>query len=256
MNNGMKVPDKKTTEVLLEALKQAALAPGETRLYKSGKLTALFAGRTGISGEAAALALKERLLEAIRTETKGKTIHEWVRLTPAGVRFIHDHESPIKALEELKDLIRAAEEGLPGWLTDMRRRLHTVENQLVEDANRFASQLQALQERVESGLERLQASQPRVPQTIAADYPWVTEALDYLDQRKASGSSFPCPLPELFTDVSGRHAELTLGAFQAGLRTLHFHKAVCLVPAPESATLAQPEFAILEGEDVLYYATR
>src|SRR5437588_7471240 len=115
MNNGMKVPDKKRTEILLEALKQAALAAGETRLYKSGKLTGLFAGRTGINGEAAALALKEGHLEAIRTETKGKTTQEWVRVTPAGVRFIHDHESPIKALEELKDLIRTAEDGLPGW---------------------------------------------------------------------------------------------------------------------------------------------
>ncbi len=256
MDNGLKTPNKKSTQVLLEALKQAAMEPGETRMYKSGKLTGLFAGRAGVNGEAAARAVSEGLLELIRTETKGKTNQEWVRLTPAGFRFLHDHESPIKALEELRELVQAAKNGLPGWLTDMRRRLQTVENQLIEDANRFSRQLQALQERVESGLERLHASLPRVSDSIAKGYPWAVEALEYLDQRKAAGALGPCPLPELFTDVSGRHAELTLGSFQTGLRTLHDNKALCLLPALESSTLPQPEFALLEGDTVLYYATR
>jgi hypothetical protein len=134
--------------------------------------------------------------------------------------------------------------------------LQAVEKQLIEDAKSFSRQLQALQERVESGLERLHASLPRVSDSIAASYPWAVEALEYLDQRKAAGALGPCPLPELFTDVSGRHAELTLGSFQTGLRILHDHKALRLLPASESITLPQPEFALLEGDTVLYYATK
>ena len=81
-------------EVLLQALKSAQARPEEQRLYRSGKLAGLFGSRVGPSGEAAARALREGLLEVVRTETKGKTVLDWVRLTPAGVEFIHDNESP------------------------------------------------------------------------------------------------------------------------------------------------------------------
>ena len=72
------------------------------RLYKSGKLEGLFPGRAGANGDAAALALRDSLLEVVRTETKGKTTIEWVRLTPQGVEFLHEHQSPIRALNELR----------------------------------------------------------------------------------------------------------------------------------------------------------
>ncbi len=43
----------RTTELLLDALKRALAAPGEQRLYKSGKLEGLFPSRTGSAAEAA-----------------------------------------------------------------------------------------------------------------------------------------------------------------------------------------------------------
>ena len=43
----------KVTEALVEGLKQALAEPGEQRLFKSGKLTGLFPGRTGANAEAA-----------------------------------------------------------------------------------------------------------------------------------------------------------------------------------------------------------
>ena len=43
----------KTTQAVIEALKQGMAQPGEHRLYKIGKLAGLFPGRTGAHIEAA-----------------------------------------------------------------------------------------------------------------------------------------------------------------------------------------------------------
>src|SRR4051794_35335439 len=83
----------KVTQTLIDALKEALAEPGEQRLFRTGKLEGLFAGRTGTNAEAAERALREGLLEVVRTETKGKTATEWVRLTPRAMEFLHHHES-------------------------------------------------------------------------------------------------------------------------------------------------------------------
>src|SRR5262249_37883926 len=150
------------------------------------------------------------------------------------VRFLHEQESPITALEELRTLLQATEEGIPGWLVDMRRRLQALEQRLAEDAQRFVQQLESLCERIESGLERLQALQPQVSDTLAASYPWAKEALAYLDQRKSTGASEPCPLPELFADISRTNRDFTIASFHSGLRLLHDQKALRLIPAQDS----------------------
>src|SRR5437764_5190214 len=95
----------KVTETLLDALRQALGGPGEQRRLRSGTLAGLFTGRTGVYAEAATRALRDGVLEVVRTETKGKTQVEWVRLTPRGIEFLHDQESPVRALEELRDAL-------------------------------------------------------------------------------------------------------------------------------------------------------
>ncbi len=110
----------RVTEALLAALKQALAAGAEQRLVKSGKLDGLFPGRVGAAGAAAARALDEGLLEVVRTEVRGKAEFEWVRLTPRGVEFLHEHESPVHALHELRDTLRANQQAIPVWLADIR----------------------------------------------------------------------------------------------------------------------------------------
>src|SRR5436190_5717714 len=100
----------KVTEALLDALRQALGESREQLLFKSSKQLGLFAGKSGANAEAAARALHERLLEIVRTESKGKTAVEWVRITPVGVTFLHDHESPIRALNDLKEMLKASHE--------------------------------------------------------------------------------------------------------------------------------------------------
>jgi hypothetical protein len=242
----------RVTEVLLVALKQALDDPAaERRLYKSGKLDGLFPGRGGIGGEAAARALTDRLVELVRTETKGKTVIEWIRLTPRGIEFLNECESPARALHGLRDALRANQQAVPLWLADMRATLQALDNRLATDAQKWQQRLDALTRRVEETLRRLDAAAP--PPEVTRAFPWAPEALAYLDRRRGGGAKGECPLPELFGALAREHADLSVGAFHEGLRRLRERRALRLVPA-NGTDLTQPEFALLDGGTVLYYA--
>lgn len=250
------MPIDRYTETLLDALKQA-LAGGEHRLFRAGKLPGLFPGRTGVSAEAATAAVRDGLLEVARTETKNKTVIEWVRLAPRGVDFLHDHESPVRALHELRDVLRTAKAGVPEWVAEMRQALALLGERLTDDSRRFQQKLEALSSRVEEALRRLEARGPNLPSNILAAAPWASDALAYLDRRRSAGVNGECALPELYAALAEKHADLSLIDFQDGLRRLQRERVLRLRPftgAP--ADLPQPEYAIFDNGSLLYYATR
>jgi hypothetical protein len=242
-------------EVLAAALRRALAEPAEQRLYKSGKLEGLFPGRGGPGGEAAARALREGLLEVVRTETRGKTVVEWVRPTPAGVDFVHGQDSPVRALEDLRAALRLNQQAVPAWLADMRAALRGLDERLQDDARRWEQRLEALARRVDETLRRIELAVPPLPADLLAAYPWAADALNYLDRRKGSGAQGDCPLPELFAALRREHADLSLAVFHEGLRRLHGRHALRLAGSC-SADLPRPEFALLDGDAVLYFAAR
>jgi len=247
----------KTTETLVAGLRQALSEAGEQRLFRSGKLPGLFPGRGGPSAEAAARALHEGLLEVVRTEAKGKTSTEWVRLTPRGVDFLHHHESPARVLEELRQLLQTSHEAVPGWLARMQQEMQTLSARLTEDAGRWTRRLEALSQRVDEALRRADADTVQVPDGMAPIVPWALEALAYLDRRRDGGVAGDCTLPELFAAVRRQHADLSITGFHDGLRRLDDRRALRLLPfTGPSHELPEPEFALLDGPTVLYYVTR
>ncbi len=246
----------KVTEALVEALRAALSEPGEQRLYRSGKLPGLFAGRTGAAGQAAARALGDGFLEVARTETKGKVVTDWVRLTPRGVEFLHEHESPTRALQEVRDALRVNHEAIPVWLAEMRAGLRALDDRLAADAGKWLHRLEALARRVEEALARLEAATPLLPPDLTEAHPWAADALSYLDRRRAGGAANGCPLPELFDALRPRHPELSVAGFHDGLRRLHERRSLRLQAAADPADLPQPEYALLDGGAVLYYAAR
>lgn len=243
-------------DALLDALGRVLAVPGERRLFKAGKLDGLFA-RTGAAGEAAARALSDGLLERVRTEVKGKTEIDWVRITPRGVEFLHEHESPVRALHELRCTLRANQDAIPAWLEQMHAVLRRMGEQLTADANRWREQLQALECRVGETLRRLEAAGPLVPEEIAHEHPWSIDALNYLDRRRTGGASDPCPLAELFRAVAEHHPQLTLPTFKEGLKILHRRQALLLREAESPEQMAQQaEYALLDESRVYYLAVR
>jgi hypothetical protein len=247
----------KATEVLIDALKQCLADPVEQRLFKSGKLDGLFAGRTGANAEAASRALTEGLLEVVRTETKGKTTTEWVRLTPRAMEFLHAHESPVQALKDLQVVLQVNQERVPLWLLEMQRELQTLTAKLGEESERWTHRLESLGKQVEEALRRAESGAPRLSDSAVADAPWAMDALTYLDQRRGAGANGACPLPELFNAVRLKHPELSVTDFHDRLRRLRDRRALNLLAfAGAAADIPEPEFALLDGAAVLYYASR
>jgi hypothetical protein len=247
----------KLEDVLVAALKQALNEPAEQRLFKSGKLPGLFPGRAGVNAEAATQALRDGLLEITRTETKGKTTIEWVKLTPRGVTFLHDHESPLQVLRELQGILQTNRAGMPAWLAAIQQGLQNLGTRLAEEVQACTHRLDALSQRVEEALRRANVSAPQLSDGVATAVPWGLDAVTYLFRRQVGGATGACPLAELFKAVAGQHPELTVKDFHEGLRRLHDRGAVRLLPFTGPADeLPEPEFALLDGASVYYYVTR
>jgi hypothetical protein len=242
---------------LLQALKQALAEPGEQRLYRSGKLPGLVPTRTGANAQAASDAVSEGLLEVVRTEQKGKLAVEWVRLTPAGVSFLHAHESPRAVMRELHAALQTTKAGVPVWLEGMQREVQGLSDKLADEMDRLLHRLDALASRVEEALRRADAEIPALEEGVAKAVPWAADVLFYLDRRRQSGAAGDCPLPELFAALRQRRPGVSLTEFHDGLRRLDDLRAIALRPfAGRPEELSEPEYALLDGATVLYYVGR
>jgi hypothetical protein len=247
----------KVTQTLVDALKLALAEPGEQRLFKSGKLPGLFAGRAGVNADAAGQALRDGLLEVVRTEAKGKTTTEWVRITPRAMEFLHKQESPIEALKDLGTILQVNREAIPLWLTEMQHELKALCGRLTEEAERWTHRLDALSAQVEAALRRAEAGGPQLPDGMEAEASWAPDALAYLDHRRTGGAAGDCPLPELFAALRDRHPDLSVNAFHERLRRLHDRGVLRLLPFSGSPSdMPEPEYALLDGANLFYYAAR
>jgi hypothetical protein len=247
------VPGSPRTDLLLAALKSALATPGEHRLFRSGKLAGLFPSRAGLGAGASLVALREGLLETVRTETRGKVITEWVRATPKAVEFIHEHDSPRSVLRELKDVLAASRAGVPAWMAEAKAEVAALSERFESRAAALLSHLNDLAVRVEAALRRAETNGPAIAEPVGRVVPWAVEALEYLDRRSASGAAGDCPLPELFHAVRAKFPQLTLPSFHDGLRRLHDVRAVRLTPGGE---MSEPEYAVVVDGQLMYAAAR
>lgn len=245
--------DPKLTELMLEALKTALNQEGEHRLFRAGKLPGLFATKTGLAGQAATQALASGLLEAVRSEIKAKTVTEWVRVTPAGVRFLQEHDSPKSVLCELRDLLQLSRAGVPVFLDDARRSVAELTERFEQQSAELVKRLDMLTERVEAALRRADSTHAT---SASAVVPWAEAALRHLDQRRAIGAGVSCPLGELFHAVREVDPALTLLAFHDGLRRMVDNRAIQLSGAGAETELVDPEYAMICGAQVCCYASR
>jgi hypothetical protein len=246
----------KVTQALVEALKQSLAEPGEQRLFRSGKLPGLFAGRTSLHAEASAQALRDGLLEVVRAETKGKTPVEWVRITPKGRDFVLNHESPVRAMDELRVALQITTEGVPAWVAKIRRSMQETAERLAEEVHAVTHRLEVLAERIAQSLHRAEESAAKLPVSAQEAFPWAPKALNFLDRRRENGLEAPCPLPELFAAVRQHHEDLTVHDFHTGLCRLRDRGVMKLLPFEGSEELPEPEYALLDGPGVFYYAAR
>lgn len=234
--------------ILLEALRTAAREGGELRLYRSGKLPGLLPARTAAHVQAATQLVRDGLIEIARTETRGKTPVEFVRITPRGIDYLLQHDSPARAMDELRDALAVNTQQLPAWVAELRGELDALSRRMVDEVTRIGQRLDRLATHVETVLARAAAERKTAPA------PWTQAALDYLGSRQQVIGQPHCPLPELFAALGSRHFELAIRDFHAGLRRLQDEGLVQLVPHVGDNGPPEPEFALPDGSAVLYYA--
>jgi len=232
---------------LLEALKVAATDRGELRLYRRGKLPGLFVHRTRSNAEIANQAVKDGLLEVTRVEASGKATVEWVRITPKGLDYLLESESPVRALLELGEALAANQDGLPTWAAQMQARIDAMAQSFNADVVAMRRQLESLSHRVIEAIDRLEAAHAPMP------VPWTQEMLDFLQRRQQVGLGTRCPLEDLFASLRANHTALTIKEFHAGLKHLRDDGTIALMPSVPNGDSSAPEYALLDGVAVYYY---
>ena len=232
----------KVKDIMIEALRHGASTPGEQRLYRSGKFPGLFASRTSVHAEAASQAVQLGLIEIVRTEAKGKTVVEWVRVNSKGVQFVLDHDSPVRAMDALHDLLKANVDGFPGWVDDLRKQVDDIGQRFMSEVESLRGRMEHLVDRVQEALKRADKYGPPPIDGAAGAIPWAHTVVDYLERRREGGIGEKCPLPELFSRVRDENPELTIMDFHSGLRRLHDRGSVRLWPCDNPDGPPEPEY--------------
>lgn len=243
----------KRAEYTIDALKRAIESPGEHRLFRWGKLPGLFPSRVGDSGNAATQAIREGLLEVTRSELRGKLVVEWVQATPRALEYVHDHDSPRAVLREIRSVLGATSSAIPAWMEAARDEAAQLALRFEHRAREMLERLEKISDRVETALRRID-TRPGLGESMARLVPWGVAALEYLD-RWTDTIAGDCPLPDLFRALEVRFPDLTLPAYQDGLRRLHDARAIRLIAAKRDA-ITEPEFAFVIEKQMVWYVRR
>ncbi len=236
--------------MLLDAIKTGAQARGEVRLYARGKLPGLFEQRTRETSDLANQAVQDGLLEMTRVETVGKTTVEWMRVTQKGLDLLLESESPIRALEELRDALAVHRHGLPDWATQLQATIDSLSRDVAAEIGQVRAKLDQLADRVNESLARFKTTSTSPTPTTT---PWAADALRFLESRHEVGLGTRCSLADLFAALRGKHNGLTLREFHAGIRRLREGAVLTLHPGTQPDDAPGPEYALLDGAAVYYY---
>ncbi len=237
------VDEEKRSELVLDALKSAVAIPGDHRLFRWGKLGGLFPSKLGISAAAARFALDQRLIEHVRTESRGRLIVEWVRATPNAIDYLNNHDSPRAVLRELKDVIGETRAGVPVWMAQARDEAAQLAMKFEHFSQQLLRRLDNLNERVDAAIKRAEVNRPRLGDALNKRVPWAQVLLNYLDQRSANAPDTRCHLGELFAAVRSKTDHLTLLEYHEGIRTLVNAGLLQAFPG-EPGDLQEPEYAV------------
>lgn len=234
----------KSTALVLDALSRAVADPAGLPLH-GGKSAGLFAA-TAAAKQAAEQCKQEGYLHVVRTETKGKTSHEICAITAKGLAYLLAQVSPKKVLE---DLVRALEAR------------QSATGELLMSARQMQAGLDALKATAEKVLQHVNKAgascvPPPSPAAANGSETWTGTILSYLTRWQSSGASEDCSVPDLYRQARQASPQLTIGHFHDGLRRLHERRLLHLLPpAAVPGEMAQPEYALFDGGNVLYYVT-
>jgi hypothetical protein len=232
----------KTSQLLLDALGRAVAEPAGVPLWTSKAVPGLFT--TNPAGKQAAERGKELgYLRVLRTESRGKNLHEVCAITEQGLAFLLGQVSPRQVLEDLVRSLEARQAQI---------------SELVTAARQAQATLDALKTAVEKVLQNLaiaNAPSPVAP-SLNGYETWMGALIAYLAEWQTSHPSGDCPLPDLYRKAQQASPRLTIGRFHDGLRSLHEQGRIYLHPwTGPLYDLPKPACALLAGHEIVYYAS-
>jgi hypothetical protein len=281
----------KLTQQITDALTRAAAEPGGLALYASKADPGLFPN-TAAAKPAAQKCFADELVRVVATDAKGKSPRELYALTEKGWEFLLAAVNPKQVLEdfvrvlearqgevgELLDTARSMANSLQGLKEAVTRVLPGVTSQRVQrprSAEPTPPGPPSLKGRGEKDLmdsiassvvEEATSSVTPLPfreggmgglgssagTDLLSETSLAPAVVAYLAERSTATD---CPLPELFRAVA-RTAALTIGEFHDCLRQLYADGKLTL-PAWTGPlyALPEPQYALLIGHGIAYYAS-
>jgi hypothetical protein len=235
------MPDKSNT-LILEGLSKAVADPLGAILHGAKGSSGLFPNKA--AGKQAANHCKEEgFLRILRTETKGKTVHELCALTEKGWAYLLSQVSPRQILEQLAQVLAERQSQI---------------GQLVETARSSQATFEAMKSSIEKVLAQLGKHGESTGEAVFSNGSdsWKITLLSYLVQWQTAHPTEDCPLPDLFQQVRKASLHLTIGQFHDGLRQLYEREQIYLHPwTGPLYDLPEPPFALLVGHEIAYYAS-
>jgi hypothetical protein len=226
------------SSAVVDALKQAAGAPGGLPLYGGRSNPGLFS-RSARGKQIAQHCLELGLLRIVGTQTNGKSKSNVCTITDKGRSYLLQQLSPSQALDEFVRAIKAQQ----GQITELATALAQIQETLctLRDFAQSMTQPGPL-ETAETGGEQ----RPPCPEQILA----------VLSRWQTEKPSEDCPLPQLFQQTMNNRSTLTLGQFHDALRLLCDQRRIYLHPwTGPLYEIPEPAYAMMAGHEIVFYAS-
>jgi hypothetical protein len=219
-------------DLILEALKRAAVNPGGLPLLGTRRAKGLF-DTTKSDKIAAQRASELGLIRPLSTESNGKPGAELFGMTEAGLNHLLNHTDPSRILVALIATLEKYESQVA---------------ELAGGTRKLEASFRPLSELVKAVLTRMDGG--RVDKNCREGL------LEHLSRWQLDRPTEDCPLPELYRMTCETCPAISLGQFHDALRMTNEAGWVYLHPwTGPLYELPEPAHALLSGHEVVYYAS-
>jgi hypothetical protein len=237
-------------DLVQEALQRALADAVPRRLHGSKAKPGVFLSSSAACKAAAARCIAEGLIRQQGEERTGRTTAPLYTIAPAGVAYVIER-SPV---ESLLAATRDGAKRTMGVVAECQEILAGVRRQtegLLEAVAAVAARIRPADlSRVLDQWKGSAAAAVTPPPHDAAP-----TLLTLVREHRGRSAIQPLPLPELYRAARARLPHLTMGQFHDALRQLVAERSLRLLPYTGAMyQLGEPEYGLLQGREVMYYA--
>ncbi|MEZ6141104.1 MAG: hypothetical protein R3B84_11085 [Zavarzinella sp.] len=240
----------KSTRMILDALSKAVSEPAGFALFATKGEPGLFPANT-TARFAADQAKNAGWLQVISEDTRGKQPVEICTITPAGREYLVAQSNPTQLLEDCVRVLELKSEELAniqGTLQHLETAISSLKLLVTDCISQLATDRKiAVPSRPTQVVDQAAKPMEALPGFV----------MNQLKQWAMGDRTSPdYPLPQLYQAVTTQQ-HISIGAYHDLLRGMHQQAQIYLHPwTGPLYTLPEPQFALLVGHEVAYYASQ